>query len=44
MRHRDDSNGAQNPNEVFLVDGHADAIGNDDDNLPLSDRSAPIAV
>ena len=29
-----------NPNEVFLVEGHADAVGNDTDNLSLSDRRA----
>ena len=31
---------AQNPNEVFLIEGHTDAIGDDDDNLSLSDRRA----
>jgi outer membrane protein OmpA-like peptidoglycan-associated protein len=31
---------AQNPNEVFLIEGHTDATGNDDDNLSLSDRRA----
>jgi outer membrane protein OmpA-like peptidoglycan-associated protein len=31
---------AQNPNEVFLIEGHTDAVGNDDDNLSLSDRRA----
>lgn len=30
----------QNPNEVFLIEGHTDAVGNDDDNLSLSDRRA----
>jgi outer membrane protein OmpA-like peptidoglycan-associated protein len=30
----------QNPNEVFLIEGHTDAAGNDDDNLSLSDRRA----
>jgi outer membrane protein OmpA-like peptidoglycan-associated protein len=30
----------QNPNEVFLIEGHTDATGNDDDNLSLSDRRA----
>ncbi|MDB5599823.1 MAG: OmpA/MotB domain protein [Xanthobacteraceae bacterium] len=29
-----------NPNEVFLVEGHTDAIGPDLDNLSLSDRRA----
>jgi outer membrane protein OmpA-like peptidoglycan-associated protein len=28
------------PNEVFLVEGHTDAVGNDIDNLSLSDRRA----
>ncbi|MFN4011609.1 MAG: OmpA family protein [Pannonibacter sp.] len=28
------------PNEVFLVEGHTDAIGSDIDNLSLSDRRA----
>jgi outer membrane protein OmpA-like peptidoglycan-associated protein len=30
----------RNPNEVFLVEGHTDAVGNDVDNLTLSDRRA----
>jgi outer membrane protein OmpA-like peptidoglycan-associated protein len=30
----------QNPNEVFLVEGHTDAVGPDIDNLTLSDRRA----
>ena len=30
----------RNPNEVFLVEGHTDAVGNDVDNLSLSDRRA----
>jgi outer membrane protein OmpA-like peptidoglycan-associated protein len=30
----------RNPNEVFLVEGHTDAVGNDTDNLSLSDRRA----
>ena len=29
-----------NPNEVFLIEGHTDAVGPDDDNLSLSDRRA----
>lgn len=29
-----------NPSEVFLIEGHTDAVGNDDDNLSLSDRRA----
>jgi outer membrane protein OmpA-like peptidoglycan-associated protein len=29
-----------NPNEVFLVEGHTDAVGSDTDNLALSDRRA----
>jgi outer membrane protein OmpA-like peptidoglycan-associated protein len=29
-----------NPNEVFMVEGHTDAVGSDDDNLLLSDRRA----
>lgn len=33
---------AQNPNEVFLIEGHTDATGNDDDNLSLSDRRAEL--
>ena len=28
------------PNEVFLVEGHTDAVGSDEDNLSLSDRRA----
>jgi outer membrane protein OmpA-like peptidoglycan-associated protein len=30
----------RNPNEVFLIEGHTDATGNDVDNLSLSDRRA----
>jgi outer membrane protein OmpA-like peptidoglycan-associated protein len=30
----------QNPREVFLVEGHTDAVGSDVDNLSLSDRRA----
>ena len=30
----------RNPAEVFLVEGHTDAVGNDVDNLSLSDRRA----
>jgi outer membrane protein OmpA-like peptidoglycan-associated protein len=29
-----------NPNEVFLIEGHTDKVGNDVDNLSLSDRRA----
>ncbi|RDI59855.1 outer membrane protein OmpA-like peptidoglycan-associated protein [Microvirga subterranea] len=29
-----------NPNEVFLIEGHTDAVGADEDNLTLSDRRA----
>jgi outer membrane protein OmpA-like peptidoglycan-associated protein len=29
-----------NPNEVFLIEGHPDAVGSDVDNLSLSDRRA----
>ena len=30
----------KNPKEVFLIEGHTDAVGNDEDNLSLSDRRA----
>jgi outer membrane protein OmpA-like peptidoglycan-associated protein len=30
----------RNPAEIFLVEGHTDAVGADDDNLSLSDRRA----
>ena len=30
----------RNPREVFLIEGHTDAVGTDDDNLSLSDRRA----
>jgi outer membrane protein OmpA-like peptidoglycan-associated protein len=30
----------QNPQTVFLVEGYTDAVGNEDDNLSLSDRRA----
>jgi OmpA-OmpF porin, OOP family len=29
-----------NPREVFLIEGHTDAVGSDVDNLSLSDRRA----
>ncbi|MFA6267175.1 MAG: OmpA family protein [Pseudolabrys sp.] len=31
---------SRNPREVFLIEGHTDAVGSDDDNLSLSDRRA----
>lgn len=31
---------SNNPNEIFLVEGHTDAVGSDEDNLTLSDRRA----
>lgn len=34
----------RNPNEVFLIEGHTDAVGSDDDNLSLSDRRAESAA
>jgi outer membrane protein OmpA-like peptidoglycan-associated protein len=30
----------RNPSEVFMIEGHTDAVGNDVDNLSLSDRRA----
>lgn len=30
----------RNPNEVFLIEGHTDAVGSNEDNLALSDRRA----
>ena len=30
----------RNPNEIFLLEGHTDAVGNEIDNLTLSDRRA----
>ncbi|MDZ4791119.1 MAG: OmpA family protein, partial [Hyphomicrobiales bacterium] len=30
----------RNADEVFLIEGHTDAVGSDDDNLSLSDRRA----
>jgi len=30
----------RNPNEIFLIEGHTDAVGPDVDNLTLSDRRA----
>jgi outer membrane protein OmpA-like peptidoglycan-associated protein len=30
----------RDPAEVFLIEGHTDAVGSDDDNLSLSDRRA----
>jgi outer membrane protein OmpA-like peptidoglycan-associated protein len=34
----------RNPSEVFLIEGHTDAVGNDTDNLSLSDRRAESAA
>ncbi len=31
---------ASNPSEVFMIEGHTDAVGSDVDNLSLSDRRA----
>lgn len=31
---------ARNPREVFLIEGHTDAVGSQEDNLSLSDRRA----
>jgi outer membrane protein OmpA-like peptidoglycan-associated protein len=31
---------SRNPNEIFLIEGHTDAVGSDVDNLTLSDRRA----
>ncbi len=31
---------AKNPREVFLIEGHTDAVGTEEDNLTLSDRRA----
>ncbi len=31
---------AKNPREVFMIEGHTDAVGSDEDNLSLSDRRA----
>jgi OOP family OmpA-OmpF porin len=33
-----------NPQEVFLIEGHTDAVGSDIDNLSLSDRRAESVV
>jgi outer membrane protein OmpA-like peptidoglycan-associated protein len=30
----------RNPQEVFLIEGHTDSVGSDEDNLSLSDRRA----
>jgi len=35
---------ARNPREVFLIEGHTDAVGNPVDNLSLSDRRAESAA
>jgi outer membrane protein OmpA-like peptidoglycan-associated protein len=34
----------ENPRVVFLIEGHTDAVGNDVDNLSLSDRRAEAAA
>lgn len=34
----------RNPSEVFLIEGHTDAVGSDVDNLSLSDRRAQSAA
>jgi outer membrane protein OmpA-like peptidoglycan-associated protein len=31
---------SRHPDEMFLIEGHTDAVGNDVDNLSLSDRRA----
>jgi len=31
---------ARNPDEIYLIEGHTDAVGSDLDNLSLSDRRA----
>ncbi|WP_414471195.1 OmpA family protein [Microvirga sp. M2] len=31
---------SRNPNEIFMIEGHTDAVGSDEDNLTLSDRRA----
>jgi outer membrane protein OmpA-like peptidoglycan-associated protein len=31
---------SHHPDEMFLIEGHTDAVGNDVDNLSLSDRRA----
>jgi outer membrane protein OmpA-like peptidoglycan-associated protein len=31
---------AKNPNEVYMIEGHTDAVGSEDDNLLLSDHRA----
>jgi OOP family OmpA-OmpF porin len=35
---------SRNPREIFLIEGHTDATGNDVDNLSLSDRRAESAA
>jgi outer membrane protein OmpA-like peptidoglycan-associated protein len=35
---------SRNPREVFLIEGHTDAVGSDVDNLSLSDRRAQAAA
>jgi OOP family OmpA-OmpF porin len=30
----------RDPREMFLIEGHTDAVGSDEDNLSLSDRRA----
>src|SRR5450755_3120657 len=35
---------SRNPREVFLIEGHTDAVGPDVDNLSLSDRRAQAAA
>jgi OmpA-OmpF porin, OOP family len=35
---------SRNPREIFLIEGHTDAVGNDVDNLSLSDRRAESAA
>ena len=35
---------ARNPREVFLIEGHTDAVGSPVDNLSLSDRRAESAA
>ncbi len=34
----------QDPAEVYLIEGHTDAVGSEDDNLSLSDRRAELVA
>ena len=35
---------SRNPDEMFMIEGHTDAVGSEEDNLTLSDRRAELVA